>query len=86
MYDRDFFKSSDMIGEAQINLKQLIEDCSLVKKPLTLNELYYKDVLAKHGRYQKLEFDKEDSSRFWLSMRHKNPKTHKEESRGMVKV
>lgn len=37
-YDRDFFKSNDMIGEAQINLKQLIEDCQLVKKPLTLNE------------------------------------------------
>lgn len=44
-YDRDFFKSNDMIGEAQINLKQIIEDTTLVKKPLCLNEQYYNDVL-----------------------------------------
>lgn len=43
-------------------------------------------MLSKNGRYQKLEFDKDDSSRFWLQMRHKNPKTHREESRGMVKI
>jgi hypothetical protein len=34
-----------MIGEASINLKQLLEDCSLVKKPLGLNKSYYNDVL-----------------------------------------
>lgn len=44
-FDRDFFKGGDMIGEASINLKQLLEDCSLVKKPLGLNKSYYKDVL-----------------------------------------
>lgn len=46
-YDRDFFKSNDMIGEAQISLKQLIEDCSLVKRPLGLNKEYYDGVLKK---------------------------------------
>mmetsp|Transcript_15455 Transcript_15455/g.26150 ORF Transcript_15455/g.26150 Transcript_15455/m.26150 type:complete len:102 (+) Transcript_15455:1229-1534(+) len=40
-YDRDLFKSNDVIGETSINLKNLIEDCSLVKKPLGLNEKYY---------------------------------------------
>lgn len=45
MYDRDFFKSNDMIGEVQINLRQLIEDCALVKKPLQLNKGYYTDVI-----------------------------------------
>lgn len=34
-----------MIGEATLNVKNLIDDCVLVKKPLCLNERYYKDVL-----------------------------------------
>jgi len=84
-YDRDFFKSNDMIGEATVNLKQLIEDCSLVKKPLGLNETYYDDVL-KPGKFQPLEFDSKDSSRFWLKLRAKDAKTGKEEVRGKVKV
>jgi Ca2+-dependent lipid-binding protein len=46
MYDRDFFKSNDMIGSAQIDLKNLIEDSSLTKQPLCLNDSYYKDVLG----------------------------------------
>ena len=48
-FDRDFFKSNDMIGEATINLKDLIEDCQHVKKPLGLNKKYYTDVLKKKG-------------------------------------
>ena len=44
-YDRDFFKSNDIIGETTLNLKNLIEDCELTKKPLGLNKSYYKDVL-----------------------------------------
>lgn len=36
-YDRDLFKSNDIIGEAEVNLKQLIEDATLVKKPIGLN-------------------------------------------------
>ena len=43
-------------------------------------------MLTKNGRYQKLEFDSDDSSRFWMQMRHKNPKTHREETRGMCKI
>jgi len=48
-YDRDFFKSNDIIGEANINIRNLLEDCSLVKRPIQLNEKYYKDVLAKNN-------------------------------------
>lgn len=66
-YDRDFFKSNDMIGEASINIKNLLLDCSLVKKPLQLNKTYYKEVLEKNN-FQRLSFDT-DPSRFWLEMR-----------------
>lgn len=74
-----------MIGEAAINLKQLLEDCSLVKKPLGLNQLYYKDVL-KPNDFQDLKFDPKDDSRFWMEMKKKDPKTGKTEKFGQVKV
>jgi hypothetical protein len=87
MYDRDFFKSNDMIGEAQINIKQLIEDCVLVKKPLQLNKSYYKDVLTADGKaYQLLNFDSDNDSRFWLDMNAKDPKSHATVARGKVKI
>lgn len=82
MYDRDFFKSNDIIGETQVNLKQIIEDCTLVKKPLTLNEKYYQDVLSKGRNPPKFEFDEKDSSRFWMNLRHKDPKKGTEVVRG----
>jgi Ca2+-dependent lipid-binding protein len=44
-YDRDIFKSNDIIGEASINLRDIIEDTTLVKKPLGLNKKYFNDVL-----------------------------------------
>lgn len=59
-----------MIGEASINLRDLLEDCSLVKKPLGLNKSYYEDVL-KPKKFQKIEFDDKNDSRFWLSMKCK---------------
>jgi len=85
-YDRDFFKSNEMLGEATIQLKQLIEDCALVKKPLGLNKTYYQDVLKKFDPDLELKFDKADSSKFWLRMMAKNPKTGKIESNGEVKM
>ena len=33
-YDRDFIKRNDIIGATQLQLKHLIDDCSLIKKPL----------------------------------------------------
>jgi hypothetical protein len=43
MYDRDFFKANDIIGDATLDLKLLIEDCSLSKRPISLNQKYYED-------------------------------------------
>lgn len=37
-YDRDFFKSNDMIGQATIELKDLMEDVSMVKNNLNFNK------------------------------------------------
>lgn len=84
-YDRDFFKSNDMIGEACIDLKDLLEDCQYVKKPMGLNEKYYDEVLKNQDGFQHLEFDKEDKSRFWVNMRSKN-KDGEIENNGKVMV
>ena len=74
-----------MIGEASVVLKQIIEDCQLTKKPLTLNEAYYNDVL-KPQKFQPLEFDDDNPSRFWLKLRAKDAKTGKEVVNGKVKI
>jgi hypothetical protein len=79
------FKSNDIIGESSIDMKNLIEDCVLVKKPLTLNEKYYKDVL-KPNNFMKLDWDEKDKSRFWVPLKAKNAETGKEEVNGYVKM
>ena len=74
-----------MIGEANIDLANILEDCVLVKQSLTLNKSYYNDVLKKKG-FQKLEFDEKDPNRFWLNLHRKDPKTDELKNRGKVKV
>ena len=44
-YDRDFFKSNDIIGGAIFDLKQAFEDCSLTKRPLQVNKKYFNDYM-----------------------------------------
>lgn len=74
-----------MIGEAQIDLKDILDDSSLTKKPLTLNKKYYDDVLSKADKNLKLKFDAEDDNKFWVGLLSKN-KEGKIESRGDVRV
>lgn len=79
MFDRDFFGSNDAIGEAQIDLSQLMEDVALTKAPLTLNKKYYNDVMSVMTD-QKMNFSKMpakaggNESRFWLDMLAKDKK------------
>lgn len=84
MYDRDFFKSNEIIGETQINLQQIMEDCSLVKEQLTLNETYYEDVL-KPRKFQKLHFDSAINDSFWLDMKAKDSNGRLEKN-GRVRI
>jgi len=37
-YDRDFFSANEMLGEAQVDLQQMIEDTLLVKRQMTLSK------------------------------------------------
>lgn len=69
-YDRDFFKSNEMLGEASIDLEQLILDTQLVKKPLALNKKYLHEVMDQGllDMNNTPKFDKDDHDKFWLKM------------------
>jgi len=55
-YDRDFFKSNDLIGEDSIDLKNIIEDVALAKRPLSLTKDYYEQYLKPVFNVENLEF------------------------------
>lgn len=80
IYDRDFFKSNDIIGEAVLNLKDVFLDASLAGRPLGLNKTYYNAYLKDK---MKLEF--KDDSTFWVEMMSIDDKG-KKVSNGKVRI
>jgi len=61
-----------------------MDDVSLVKAPLALNKKYYNDVLKVNNPSLKLEFDKEDENKFYLTLYTKDAKTGNLEKAGKV--
>ena len=77
-----------MFGEATLDLKDIMEDVSLVKNTLQLNKKYYTDVLRPkyiNDKKFKMEFDKKDDNKLWLQLWAKNKKG-KLEKRGKIAV
>jgi hypothetical protein len=60
------------LGEAQIDLREIIRDCSIIQKPIILNKKYYDDVILPNNKDVNLEYDPEDQNRFWLSLIQKS--------------
>jgi len=69
-YDRDFFKSNDIIGEARINIRLAVEDSSLAKRPISINKKYYNSYLQKQG----VTMDFKDDTSFWVDLVSRNDK------------
>jgi hypothetical protein len=69
-YDRDFFKSNDIIGEATFDLKYALEDTSLSGRPLGVNKTYFNAYLKEKG--MKMTFKDENS--FFLTLKGKDDK------------
>ena len=65
-------------------MKLPIEDCSLSKRPLSLNQKYYDDFLKEAGGC-KFDFYKDKSS-FWVPVKSMNTETGKLEESGKVRV
>ena len=71
-YDRDFFKSNDIIGSTQIDLKQAFEDVSLTNRPLQINKEYFEKYMLKKDGSNTLDWQKDDDAQFWINMTAKN--------------
>lgn len=82
-YDRDFFKSNDIIGSNYIDLKQIFEDIQLTKRPLLVNKKYHAEYMRKEGD-KPLEWD-QDGESFWLPMQQKNDQGVMEDN-GRVRI
>jgi hypothetical protein len=82
LYDRDFFKSNDIIGDVTINLEDAFHDCSLTKRPLGINKSYYNSYLKDKG----IQFDYKDDSSFWVKVKGKDEKTGAFQDNGRVRV
>lgn len=81
-YDRDFFKSNDIIGSASIDLSKPFEDAELTKRPLHIDKDYYMNYMKKENE-KALEFENgeyEQTEGFWIPLRskEKDKKTGKE--------
>mmetsp|Transcript_3562 Transcript_3562/g.3500 ORF Transcript_3562/g.3500 Transcript_3562/m.3500 type:complete len:161 (+) Transcript_3562:306-788(+) len=63
-FDRDFFKSNDIIGSTNINLRQAIEDCLLTQKPLGVSKTYYENYMEDEC----VEFEYQDENTFFVSI------------------
>jgi hypothetical protein len=83
-YDRDFFKSNDVIGMSMIDLKQAFDDAELTQRPLQINKEYYDDYMRKPDD-KPLEWDKDGES-FWLPMLSRNSETGEMEDNGHVRI
>lgn len=67
-YDRDFFKSNDIIGQGTIDLKKMFEHVKLTERPVILTKKYYEEVLKQDG----LKLDFKDDETFWIPMELKD--------------
>lgn len=82
LYDRDFFKSNDIIGETTLDLEAAILDSSLSGRPLSINKNYYNAYLKEKGI--KLEY--KDDNTFWIPVYGKDEKTGKTKVNGKVRI
>jgi len=71
MYDRDFFKSNDIIGDATLDLELPFTDCALTKRPLSITRTYYNNYL----KDKDFKVDYKDENSFWVPVKVLDAKT-----------
>lgn len=82
VYDRDFFKSNDIIGDFVLDLKLPFLDTSLTSRPLSLTKTYYNAYLKAKG----VKLDFKDESSFWVTLKGTDEATGKIKDHGKVRV
>jgi otoferlin len=88
LWDRDLLSSNDIIGEATINLKELIEDAYYTDKPVYMTKQYYDSYLNKEHAKKfaglKIKYDG-DKTTFWIDTKKKNAKGEIKET-GKIRI
>jgi len=84
LYDRDFFKQNDILGDAVLNLKKPLEDAALTKRPLGMNKKYYSDYMMPPKREEQLAY--KDENTFWVPVKSPNKDTGVLEVNGHVRL
>lgn len=59
-YDLDLFKSNDLIGQTTIDLKEMINDSELAKRPISLTTDYYDQYLHPEKKMKRVNDDNEE--------------------------
>lgn len=81
-FDRDFFKSNDIIGDTTIDLKLPILDAALTGRPLGVNKTYFNAYLKE----KEFKFEYKDESTFWVPVRSRDSATGKIEENGKIRI
>lgn len=84
VWDRDFFASNDLIGDATLDLKPLFNDVIETEKSFSLNKKYYESYLHEHMKEVPLKFEDDDS--FWVPVKGKDEKTGEIKITGYVRL
>jgi len=45
LFDRDFFKSNDIIGEAMLDIGAAVKEVDLCNRPISITKKYYTEFL-----------------------------------------
>ena len=73
MFDRDFLSSNDIIGEANLNIKDALMDASLTKQPVGITKKYWNSHLKKQKCMKDIKLDFKDENTFFLSCKGGKP-------------
>ncbi|TNV72912.1 hypothetical protein FGO68_gene3417 [Halteria grandinella] len=87
LFDRDLIGSNDIIGEAQLNIKDALTDAALTKKPVAFSKKYYNSYLKNCKTLKNTKVTFKDENSFFLSCKGGKPdKTGKLTEQGKVRI
>lgn len=69
LYDRDFFKANDIIGDAMINIYDAVIDASLCQRQVAISKTYYNQYLKDTKYFKDVNIKFEDENTFWMPVK-----------------
>lgn len=73
-YDYDLFTKNDFIAQRSLNVTKLVKECDKYEIPVKLDKSYFeewkKNDFMDDEVKEAISFEDEDSSKFWLNLKH----------------